>query len=850
MRTCRSGRCECAGDGYAENPINGRKCEYQSTPRSGNNECTHNDYKENQLNVINCEYQTTTAPVSQQLGENGDCLWSVVNNAGIATVGPLEWGSMDDYHRVFAVNTFSGVRVTRTFLPLIKASKGRIVNVVSMLGRFSSNLIGIYCMSKHAMTAFSDTLRRELRGFGVSVSTIEPAFFRTNIADCSRAGNGVERTWCQTSREVQETYGTSYLAAQKQLSMNIDKLWRMGDDIDIVINDMIDAVQNVEPRVSQHLGKNGDCLWSVVNNAGIATVGPLEWGSMDDYHRVFAVNTFGGVRVTRTFLPLIKASKGRVVNVVSMSGRFSTNIIGIYCMSKHAMTAFLDTLRRELHGFGVRVSTIEPAFFRTNIADCVRIRSKLEGTWSRTSRCDTGVYATVISESSPGAKELITKCRFSDKIHVWEMDVTNVVNNAGIATVGPLEWGSMDDYHRVFAVNTFGGVRVTRTFLPLIKASKGRMINMVSSLSRFSMNGLGVYGMSKHAMIAFSDTLRRELHGFGVRVSTIEPASFRTNINQISQSVDILERTWNNTSQDIQETYGTSYFRAQRKLVMNVHNIWRSGDDIDVVVNDMIDAVQSVEPSISIKCVPDVTQCSTNSDCNTNNNEVCVDGTCRCAANYQSDGTVCQKYTCTTASQCANSWDLLRTCDTTTKTCVCLDISRQNPNNGYKCDLEYVPTCPCGTDPNELCVSGECRCAPDYKYSPVSDKCEPYKCTSSPDNCRQSWDVLRVCADGKCVCNNDILREDTTNGRVCTEHWAPVCGADGDCGDHELCVDGKCRCAPEYGWSAVEGKCMITPCGRCDRLYPWDLMRNCRDGKCGCTDLFVEDPDNGRKCVP
>ncbi|CAG2182651.1 unnamed protein product, partial [Oppiella nova] len=63
--------------------------------------------------------------------------------------------------------------------------------------------------------------------------------------------------------------------------------------------------------------------------------------------------------------------------------------------------------------------------------------------------------------TSMGKAVLITGC-----------DTGFVVNNAGIATVGPLEWGSMDDYHRVFAVNTFGGVRVTRTFLPLIKASK------------------------------------------------------------------------------------------------------------------------------------------------------------------------------------------------------------------------------------------------------------------------------------------------------------------------------------------------------------------------------------------
>ena len=64
-------------------------------------------------------------------------------------------------------------------------------------------------------------------------------------------------------------------------------------------------------KVKNDLKKSDHVLWAVVNNAGIATFGPLEWGSIDTYRQLFEVNVFGTVRVTRVFLPLIKASKGK-----------------------------------------------------------------------------------------------------------------------------------------------------------------------------------------------------------------------------------------------------------------------------------------------------------------------------------------------------------------------------------------------------------------------------------------------------------------------------------------------------------------------------------------------------------
>ena len=63
-------------------------------------------------------------------------------------------------------------------------------------------------------------------------------------------------------------------------------------------------------RVKNELEENGEELWAVVNNAGVMTCGPIDWGTIETYKTIHEVNTFGMVRVTRTFLPLIRQSKG------------------------------------------------------------------------------------------------------------------------------------------------------------------------------------------------------------------------------------------------------------------------------------------------------------------------------------------------------------------------------------------------------------------------------------------------------------------------------------------------------------------------------------------------------------
>ena len=129
-------------------------------------------------------------------------------------------------------------------------------------------------------------------------------------------------------------------------------------------------VAGVEAARDQVVRACGDeSIVALVNNAGIADGGPIELADLDSVRRQLDVNVFGTFAVTKAFLPHVRASKGRVVNISSMSGRLAVPFLGAYCACKFAIEAFSDCLRREMIPFGVEVVVIQPAITRTPIWD-------------------------------------------------------------------------------------------------------------------------------------------------------------------------------------------------------------------------------------------------------------------------------------------------------------------------------------------------------------------------------------------------------------------------------------------------------------------------------------------------
>ena len=113
--------------------------------------------------------------------EGGRGLYALVNNAGVATFGPLVDMKESEFDLVMAVNVYGPYRVTKAFAPLIVAGKGRITTIGSIAGILAGPELGAYCMSKHAMEAFTDSLAAEMAPLGVQVSIVEPGNYNSDI---------------------------------------------------------------------------------------------------------------------------------------------------------------------------------------------------------------------------------------------------------------------------------------------------------------------------------------------------------------------------------------------------------------------------------------------------------------------------------------------------------------------------------------------------------------------------------------------------------------------------------------------------------------------------------------------
>ena len=142
--------------------------------------------------------------------------------------------------------------------------------------------------------------------------------------------------------------------------------------LDVTVQDEIDAaVETVR--------KGGRGLYGLVNNAGVATLGPLIETDIGELQWLFDVNVYGVFRVTQAFAPLIIEAQGRIINISSISGVIEWPLGGLYTMSKHAVEAYNDTLALELARFGVGVSAIEPGNFKSDITASARARMAKSG---------------------------------------------------------------------------------------------------------------------------------------------------------------------------------------------------------------------------------------------------------------------------------------------------------------------------------------------------------------------------------------------------------------------------------------------------------------------------------------
>lgn len=134
-----------------------------------------------------------------------------------------------------------------------------------------------------------------------------------------------------------------------------------------LILDVTDRESVAKASETIHRRLRGRGLGGLVNNAGIAVAGPLEFLPLEELEKVFRVNTVGQIAVTQSLLPLLRKGRGRVVNIGSVSGRVTLPLLGPYSASKFALEALTDALRMELKPWEMHVAIIEPGGIATPI---------------------------------------------------------------------------------------------------------------------------------------------------------------------------------------------------------------------------------------------------------------------------------------------------------------------------------------------------------------------------------------------------------------------------------------------------------------------------------------------------
>lgn len=134
-----------------------------------------------------------------------------------------------------------------------------------------------------------------------------------------------------------------------------------------------EALQNAAQQVASVVGSSG--LVGIINNAGIATSGPLAYQPIDEIRWQFEVNVIAPIAVIQAFLPLLKVGQsatsrpGRIINISSVAGKIAAPFIGAYVGSKHAIEGMSHSLRRELQLHGLDVVIIGPGAVNTPIWD-------------------------------------------------------------------------------------------------------------------------------------------------------------------------------------------------------------------------------------------------------------------------------------------------------------------------------------------------------------------------------------------------------------------------------------------------------------------------------------------------
>ena len=147
-----------------------------------------------------------------------------------------------------------------------------------------------------------------------------------------------------------------------------------GENLDALLVDVTDEKQVIKAKEKVQNYLNGKPLTALINNAGIATLGPVEFLPTSDFKKQLDTKILGTFLCTKIFLPLLGTNNnlignpGRIVNISSiLGGKIGSPFMSGYCASKHAVEAFSESLRRELKPYRIKVIIVAPGSVSTPI---------------------------------------------------------------------------------------------------------------------------------------------------------------------------------------------------------------------------------------------------------------------------------------------------------------------------------------------------------------------------------------------------------------------------------------------------------------------------------------------------
>ncbi len=192
------------------------------------------------------EIAAAAARIADAVGPRG--LAGLVNNAGVAGGGPIEFVPVDTVRQIFEVNVFGLLAVTQACLPMLRTARGRVINIGSIAGKAVSPMVVPYGMSKHAVEALTDGLRLELGEAGIHASVIEPGAVKTPIWDKGVEALGdAERT---LPKVALERYGAKLKVFGKVLAHLNDR----GVSVELVADAVVDALEATTPKTRYLVG--------------------------------------------------------------------------------------------------------------------------------------------------------------------------------------------------------------------------------------------------------------------------------------------------------------------------------------------------------------------------------------------------------------------------------------------------------------------------------------------------------------------------------------------------------------------------------------------------------------------